>query len=131
MLHLKIINLDGEYLNKEVDFVNVVTTAGELTILDNHQPIITNVCVSRLYISLNGKETYFSIAGGTLFVSEKECKIITSAIENVDDIDFERADAAKNRAEERLNNKKQDIDITRAEAALKRALNRLSMKNYL
>ena len=76
----------------------------------------------------DGVITNFAIAGGTLFVSETECKIITSAIEKETEIDFSRAQKAKERAEKRLNAKDEDIDIKRAEIALKRAINRLTLK---
>lgn len=129
-LKLEIINLEGQYLSKEVDFVNVVTIAGELTILANHLPLITTLKISHLYFSIDDEVTYFAIAGGTLFVSEDGCKIITSAIEKEDEIDFDRAQNAKNRALDRINahNNNESIDIKRAELALLRAVNRLSFK---
>ena len=81
-----------------------------------------------MYIKEDGVITNFAIAGGTLFVSESECKVITSAVEKENDIDFTRAEQARKRAEERLANKNEDLDIKRAEVALKRALNRLSFR---
>ncbi|MCH5171369.1 MAG: ATP synthase F1 subunit epsilon [Erysipelotrichales bacterium] len=126
-LHLKIINLDKEYFNGEVDLLNINTSAGELTILANHLPIITNIKVSHMY-TINDKETTdYAIAGGTLFVNEEECKIITNAIESADEINEERANASKIRAEERINESSETIDMARAEASLKRAINRLSL----
>lgn len=127
-LHLVILDLEGEFLTKDVDLVNVATAAGELTILANHQPLITSIKISHLYYILDGEQVDFAIAGGTLFVSEKECKIITSAIEEATKIDFERAESALERAKKRLEEKANDIDFMRAEAALKRAINRLSFK---
>lgn len=127
-LHLKIINLEGIFLEKDVDFLNVNTTSGELTILANHQPLITNINISTLYYGEDGVNTFFAIAGGTLFIDEKECKIITSAIEDKDSIDVERANNSKNRASQRLSEKDNpNIDFARAEASLKRALNRINL----
>ena len=80
-----------------------------------------------MYIKQDGVVSNYAIAGGTLFVTESECKIITSAIENEAEIDYSRAQNAKERAEKRLLNKNEDIDIKRAEVALKRAINRLSL----
>ena len=126
-LRLKIINLDKEYFNGEVDLLNVNTSAGELTILANHLPIITNIKVSHMYTINDNETTDYAIAGGTLFVNEEECKIITSAIESADEINEERANASKTRAEERINESSDTIDMARAEASLKRAINRLSI----
>ena len=127
-LKLKIIDLDGVYFDSEVDLLNVTIASGNVTILANHLPLISSIDISRLYIKEDGVITNFAIAGGTLFVSESECKVITSAVEKENDIDFTRAEQARKRAEERLANKNEDLDIKRAEVALKRALNRLSFR---
>ncbi|MCH5179697.1 MAG: ATP synthase F1 subunit epsilon [Erysipelotrichales bacterium] len=126
-LRLKIINLEKEYFNGEVDLLNVNTSSGELTILANHLPLITNIKVSHMYTVNNGETIDYAIAGGTLFVNEEECKIITTAIESADEINEERAMSSKNRAEERIESSNNSIDLVRAEASLKRALNRLSL----
>ena len=128
-LHLRIIDLDGEYFSQDVDFVIVNTSDGEITVLANHIPLISNIKISRLTISNDEEVTEYAIAGGTLFISETECKIITTAIEKTDEIDENRAQDAKRRAEER--NKAQDdsIDMARAQAALARAINRISLLN--
>ena len=127
-LKLKIIDLDGVYFDSEVDLLNVTIASGNVTILANHLPLISSIDISRMYIKEDGVITNFAIAGGTLFVKESECKVITSAVEKENDIDFTRAEQARKRAEERLANKNEDLDIKRAEVALKRALNRLSFR---
>lgn len=127
-LKLKIIDLDGVYFDSEVDLLNVTIASGNVTILANHLPLISSIDISHMYIKENGVITNFAIAGGTLFVTESECKIITSAVEKENEIDFTRAELARNRAENRINSKDDNVDIKRAEVALKRAINRLSFK---
>ncbi len=127
-LKLTIIDLEGIYLKKEVDLVNLTTASGNVTILANHLPLISTIDISHLYIKNDGIITNYAIAGGTLFVSETECKIITSAIESDSEIDFTRAKNAKERAERRMSSADSDIDLKRAEIALKRAINRLTLK---
>lgn len=125
-LKLKIINLEGIYLEKEVDNVVVNTVNGQLTILANHLPLIASIEISHLVINNDSLQDVYAIAGGVLYVTEVDCKIITPAIENVKDIDIKRAENAKTRALRRINSQDENIDIKRAEVALKRALNRLS-----
>lgn len=127
-LKLKIIDLEGVCFDGEVDLVNLTIASGNVTILANHLPLISSIEISHMYIKVDGVITRFAIAGGTLFVSESECKIITTAVEKESEIDFNRANDAKKRAEERLANPSNDIDIKRAEIALKKAINRLSLK---
>ena len=128
-LHLRIIDLDGEYFSQDVDFVIVNTSDGEITVLANHIPLISNIKISRLTISNDEEVTEYAIAGGTLFISETECKLITTAIEKTDEIDENRAQDAKRRAEERIKTQDDSIDMARAQAALARAINRISLLN--
>ena len=127
-LNLKIIDLDGVYLQQEVDLVNLTIASGNVTILANHIPLISSIDISHMYVKINGEQINYAIAGGTLFVSESECKVITSAVEKESEIDFDRGLEAKKRAEKRLSDKDPNLYIKRAEVALKRALNRLSFK---
>jgi len=127
-LSLKIIDLDGVYFQGEVDLVNLTIASGNVTILANHIPLISSIDISHMYVKINGEQINYAIAGGTLFVSENECKIITTAIEKEDEIDFDRAIKAKNRALDYLNSKDDNIDYKRAEVALKKAINRLSFR---
>ncbi len=128
-LKLKIIDLDGIYFQDEVDLINLTIASGNVTILQHHIPLISSIDISHMYVKKNDITTYYAIAGGTLFVTESECKIITTAVEAKDEIDYIRADKAKQRALDRLNDEKSDnIDIKRAEVALKKAINRLSLR---
>lgn len=125
-LKLKIINLEGVYFDGEVDLLNITIASGNVTILANHLPLISNIEICHMYTKNNGVIENYAIAGGTLFVTEKECKVITTAIEKESEIDYERALKAKERAMGRI--KSNQADVARAEVALKRAINRLSMK---
>mgnify|MGYP000369206275 CR=1 FL=1 len=124
-MKLKIVNLEGVYYSKDVDYIVIKTLAGELTILEKHLPLITVCEISILKIKKDGVYQNYALAGGILFVEEQEVKIMTSAIESEQEIDYNRAMKAKQRAIERLKDSKNDIK--RAEVALKRAINRLSL----
>ena len=127
-LKLKIITLDGIYFDGEVDLLNVYTASGDVSILANHIPLISSIKISHMYIKNGNDKTYYAIAGGTLFVDEQGAKIITNAIERSDEIDFDRADKSRQRAEQRLSLNNDDIDYQRAQVSLQRAINRLTLK---
>ncbi len=59
--------------------------------------------------------------------SPDKVTILAQSAERPEDIDIERARAAKERAERRLQAKQDEIDFRRAELALKRAMNRLDI----
>ncbi len=75
-----------------------------------------------------GKETVFAIGGGIIRVEKGKTTLLLNSIEGKDDIDINRANEAKTRAEQRLANK-DNIDVARATRALKRALTRIEVYN--
>lgn len=125
---LKIITPHGIYQEVEIDQINLRTTAGQIGILAHHIPLASGVEISEMNYMIDGKKTYFAVAGGFIYVNEGETTLIANAIESQEEIDLRRAEEAKRRAEERLKNHNPDMDMIRAEAALKRAIMRINVK---
>ena len=125
---LKIITPQGIYQEVEIDQINLDTTAGQIGILAHHIPLASGVKVSQMNYIIDGKRTYFSVAGGFIYVNETETTLIANAIESQEEIDLERAQEAKRRAEERLKIQNNEIDMLRAQAALQRAIIRIHVK---
>ncbi len=132
-LKVNISSKSGPYLEMYAKSVTInLVEAGQITILPKHTPLIGVVDISELKIfGVDNITRHFAISGGVLKISSDGVLILANAIESVNDIDFARATRAKERAEQRLQDKK-DVDIKRAEAALNRALNRLNVysKNF-
>lgn len=118
---------EGLYREENADILNVVTSDGQRGILENHMPIVTPLIVSKLEVRLNNKSNFFAISNGMLFFKEKVAKVIVESIESKDTIDIERAEAAKQRALDRINSNNPSIDIERAKIALSKALNRIEV----
>lgn len=89
---------------------------------------MTTITVGKIKLrDADGKEISYSTSGGFVDVSNNSVTFLADTAERKDEIDFERAKAARVRAEERLKKKEEDIDIARARAALARAINRLKI----
>jgi F-type H+-transporting ATPase subunit epsilon len=128
MFKVKIITPLAKVRYLETSILNIVTPQGEMGILSNHMPIVTMISISRMStVEPNGRMNY-ALAGGVLFFNDNEATILTDAIENQNEIDLERAIAAKTRAEEYLKAKDPEIDLKRAEIALRKAINRINVK---
>ena len=126
VIHCRIITPTGLYKECNTSILNIVSTSGQMGILPRHVPLVTMLAISKMaLVEEQGRETY-TIGGGMLYFRDDEATILVDSIENIKDIDIERAQRAKERAERRLAAKNEKIDMARAEAALKRALNRLS-----
>lgn len=122
---LEIITPRGIYSTLEVDSLTIKLTSGYRTLLAGHMPLIGSLAYAPMHVSKNGQVDYYAVHGGAIDVTKEKVVIICNAIEHAKDIDAARAQAAKERAENRLQNKDSNLDIKRAKLALERALARL------
>jgi F-type H+-transporting ATPase subunit epsilon len=90
--------------------------------------MIAQLTVGQIILALPDKtKLVLATSGGFCEVSQTGVVILADACEAAEEIDTARAEAAAQRARERLAEARQDrkIDAARAEMALVRALNRL------
>ncbi|MBQ7992917.1 MAG: ATP synthase F1 subunit epsilon [Solobacterium sp.] len=128
MIHCRVVTPEGLYKEMDTPIINIVTTDGQRGILPNHMPLVTMLKIGKMTTEENGQREEYAVAGGLFYFRDNKAEIMTDAIENKKDIDAERAEAAKARAERRLGSNNPNYDLQRAEIALEKALNRLSVK---
>ena len=127
--HLDVLTPYKKYMSKDVTYLRVRNDDAILGILPGHAPIITTINISEMMIKdENDKETLFAVGGGLLSVKDNVATLMVNSIERQDEIDFERAEAAKDRAVRRLEEKLENLDVERAQLALLRATVRISLK---
>lgn len=127
-LRLEIVTPDQVVLSTDVDYVGAPGVDGEFGVLAGHIPLLTALSIGTLLYRKGNDEDLVFVAGGFAEVANNKITILAQAAELAENIDIERAERAKARAEERLSKKQQDgIDIARAELALKRAVMRLNI----
>jgi len=131
-LNLEIITPEKPIFKDQIESVTIPGTQGSFQLLKNHAPIISSFEIGIIKVKKAAAETYYTTSGGTVEVSHNKVLVLADSIEKVEDIDEDRAEQAKKRAEERLRKKhEENIDEARAKAALNRALNRLNaVKKY-
>ena len=127
-IHCRIITPHGVYKEMDTTILNVETLSGARGILPNHVPVVTMLKIGRMSTVENDERIEYAIAGGLLYFRDNSAEILTDAIESKDEINVDRAVAAKMRAEKRLSSGRPNLDQERAEAALKRAINRIKVK---
>ncbi len=122
---LKIITPDRIFYEDQVSLVEFNTTEGEVGVYKRHVP--TTVIISPGILTITEEEGTKEAAlhAGFAEILQEEVVIMAEIIEWPDEIDVSRAEAARQRAEERLNSKTPETDILRAETALQRALARI------
>ncbi|MBQ9441771.1 MAG: F0F1 ATP synthase subunit epsilon [Selenomonadaceae bacterium] len=136
-IRLDIVSPDkGEIFSKDINMLIVRSTAGELGILPRHANLLTELLPHAMKIKMDGGENLVALGGGFMEVTPEKITVLADSAELPEDIDVERAQRAKQRAEERIAQYKQTtketlIDIDRANRALARAKARLLVKNAL
>ena len=102
------------------------TIDGDVCILARHTEYVTALGMGQARVTIDGKVRKAACIGGMLSVSGGRVRIVATTFEWAEEIDLERAQRARERAEERLKQQKDTRDIQLAEAKLKRALVRLN-----
>ena len=125
---LEVVTPDKLLLSKEVDVVVATGVDGEFGVLHGHIPFLASLAVGELRFRDGNQTDYAAITGGFAEVTGTKVTILAEAAELAREIDVDRAQRARERAEKRLSQaQKEQIDYARAEAALQRAILRLRL----
>ncbi len=100
---------------------------GYLGILPGHAPLITELGVGEITYRIGGMQKHISVAWGFAEVLPTKLTILAETAERPDEIDVTRAEKAKVRAEEELKSGATDIDYDKVQAALERAETRIDV----
>lgn len=125
---LKIITPDRVFYEDDaVTMVEFNTTEGEIGIYKKHVPTTVIVKPGILTITKGEEIKEAALHAGFAEILEDKVAILAEIIEWPHEIDAARAEAAKQRAEERIHLKNSDTDVARAEIALQRAIARIEI----
>ncbi len=127
IFELKIIEPDGMFYEGEASFLEFATVTGEMGVYANHIPLTTILTPGVVKIHQDGQVKKAAVMGGFVEIQKDRITVMAENAEWPEEIDVERAKAAKKRAEERLQKKTANTDMLRAEAALKRAMARINV----
>ena len=127
-LHLQIVSADRSLVNEpKVDEVEIPGAEGYFGVLPGHAPLLALLGAGELWYRIGQEKVYLMIAFGFAEVLPDRVTILAQIAERAEDIDIARAEAAKRRAEERLQHAAVDIDFERARIALLKSLIRLQV----
>lgn len=127
MFKLKVICPDRMFYEGEASMVELRTSEGEVGIYKNHIPMTMIVAPGVLRIKEEQETKEAAIHAGFIQVLPEEITILAEVAEWPEEIDIQRAQEAKARAEKRISDKDPEINVLRAEIALKKSLVRLEV----
>lgn len=126
-LKLEVVTPEKTVVDEEVEMVLCPGSEGEFGVFPHHVSLLSALKIGPIRYRAHGKDEMIFVSGGFVDVNNDKCSVLAETAEKAENIDQARAQAARERAEQRLANKTESIDETRAEAALQRAIMRLKI----
>lgn len=118
----------------EIFQVSIPTTSGEITVLPNHIPLVSVLQAGELKIKDKDGDHPLAVAGGFVEVRDNnELVILADNAERAEEIDLERAEEARKRAEDEMEKAKsqENVDFAKLQAIIDREMNRIRVgKKY-
>jgi len=114
-------------VHEQVEELQIPGAEGYLGILPGHAPLFSELKVGELGYRIGDRWFWLSVAWGFVEVLPDQVRVLAETAERAHEIDLERANRAKQRAEERIARGGDDIDYKRALIALERALIRIQV----
>ena len=126
-ISLEIVTPDRPLIKEQVDEVAIPATNGYLGVLPGHTPLLAILDVGQLWYRKGQEKFYLSIAFGFVEILPDRVTILAQIAEKPEDIDQQRAEAARQRALGRLARPTVEVDFERARIALMKSLIRLQV----
>jgi F-type H+-transporting ATPase subunit epsilon len=127
-IKLEIVTPEAKIYSEDVDMVTLTGTEGEMGILPQHMPLMTQLVAGEI-IAKKGMETIFIAVGdGFVQVTGEKISILTDMAILAENIDEAKAEEARQRAEARLAEKLTDEDAAMVSATLAHSLAQLKVK---
>jgi F-type H+-transporting ATPase subunit epsilon len=128
---LEFVTPERAIVHEDVDEVEIPGEEGYFGVLPGHAPLLAALRTGVLWYRRGTEKKYAFIDGGFAEVLPERVAILAQVGERAEEIDVQRAEAAKRRAEERLARSVTDMDFERARIALLKALARLQVSRHV
>lgn len=127
---LQIVTPERMLVQETVDEVQVPGMAGYFGVLPGHTPLLAALSVGELWYRKGQERTHLAIAHGFAEILPERVTILAQLAERAEEIDVDRAEAAQQRAADRLR-QTSDVDYERARIALVKSLTRLQVSSRI
>jgi F-type H+-transporting ATPase subunit epsilon len=126
-IKLEIVTAERQVYSDDVDFVSAPGVMGTLGILPKHSPLLTALRAGELRAQKGDDEHCFAVSGGFMEVLPDQVIVMADTAERAEEIDLERAEAARQRAERLLKERPPGVDMSAIQGALRRSRIRLKV----
>lgn len=128
-MKLNILTPDRKLFSGDIVDLNTENEEGRIELLPNHVSLISALSPAvTTFTTVDGKKTKLFTSTGVLKMLDNEINMLCEAAEWPEEIDLDRAEEARDKAEALLK-EKEKVDTNRAELKLKRAVSRIRAKS--
>ncbi|HEY3383875.1 MAG TPA: F0F1 ATP synthase subunit epsilon [Vicinamibacterales bacterium] len=126
-LALELVTPERAIVHDKVDEVQVPGVEGYFGVLPGHTPMLAELQVGQMWYRKGGEKFYMSVAFGYCEVLPDRVTVLAQIAERAEEIDVDRAQAERQRAEQALASRVSDFDLERARISMMKALTRLQV----
>lgn len=128
-IKFKIITPEHTVFESDVSQVTLPVSDGEVTILANHRPYIASLKPGEIILKIEGEESSLVVSGGFIEFNQNNLTVLADTAERAEEIDLQRAEEARVRAEEIRKEKisMDDSDYARVAASIEKELARIKV----
>ncbi len=130
LLKLQVICPQRVFYEGDADFVELRTSEGEIGVYREHIPLTSILVPGLLKIHREGDVKIAALHNGFVEIMPDSITVLAESAEWPEEIDVERAQNAKKRAEDRLRSGDENVNVARAELALRKALIRIEASGF-
>jgi len=126
-IHFEIVTPERTVYKDEVDEIILPTKMGEIAILPNHVPLVAVLKAGELRVKKGKEEIPMAVSGGFIEVQKNKVVVLADSAEHVHEIDEQKAEEARAKAQELLKTKQDEEDFAAVSALLEKELARLKV----
>jgi len=124
---VEIVAPDKKVWEGNAKIVSFRTLEGSMGVLEKRAPILVALDIAPLIVETENGKIEFAVHGGMLKMDGEKLIVLTDAAEKAEDIDLYRAEAAKKRAQNRLEKAKNDMEKLRANVSMQKNILRIDI----
>ena len=127
-LKLEIVTPAGTAFSEDVEMVTLPGVEGEMGILPQHVPLMTQMVPGEIIVRQNGQDRFLAVGEGFVEITGDQVAILTDLALPAEKIDEAAAEEARQRAQARLRERLSDEEVASVNAALARSLAEIRVK---
>jgi F-type H+-transporting ATPase subunit epsilon len=127
-LRLEIITPVATVFSEDVEMVTLPAVEGEIGILPQHVPLMTQMVPGEMVVRQNGQDRFLAVGEGFVEITGDHVAILTDLAIAAENINEAMAEEARQRAHARLREKLSAEEVANVNAALARSLAQIRVK---